>query len=84
MDSTESHGKEAGNMISRIDREKCTGCGICAERCPVDVIRQDAETKAYIAYPEDCMTCFVCEIGCPENAIFVHPFKEVLPLAIEY
>lgn len=38
---------------------------------------------AYIPY-EDCMTCFQCELGCPYQAIDVHPFKEVLPLAIEY
>jgi NAD-dependent dihydropyrimidine dehydrogenase PreA subunit len=43
-----------------------------------------AETgKAFIAYPEDCMTCYVCEMNCPSGAISVHPFKEVLPLAIK-
>ena len=31
----------------------------------------DHNGKAYIAYPEDCMTCFNCEINCPENAIEV-------------
>jgi NAD-dependent dihydropyrimidine dehydrogenase PreA subunit len=41
-------------------------------------------SKAYIAYPEDCMTCFSCEIKCPYQAIDVHPFKEVLPPAIKY
>lgn len=41
-------------------------------------------SKAYIAYPEDCMTCFQCELGCPYEAIDVHPFKEELPLAVEY
>jgi len=71
-------------MITTIDETKCTGCSICADRCPLDVIRQGSEAKAYIAYPEDCMTCFVCELGCPEGAIFVHPFKEVLPPAIKY
>jgi len=37
------------------------------------------ENKAYIAYPDDCMTCFLCERMCPSGAIFVHPFKELLP-----
>lgn len=40
-------------------------------------------SKAYISH-DDCMTCFQCEILCPSGAIDVHPFKEVLPLAIEY
>ncbi len=33
-------------------------------------------SKAKIAYTDDCMTCFLCELNCPNNAIFVHPFKE--------
>ena len=37
---------------------------------------------AYIAYPEDCMTCYDCEVQCPSDAIKVHPFKEVLPLSL--
>lgn len=72
-------------MIESIDAEKCTGCGICADNCPLDVIRMIPDTqKAFIKYPEDCMTCFLCEINCPVSAINVHPFKEVLPVVIEY
>jgi len=33
---------------------------------------------------EDCITCYVCEMSCPAQAIYVHPFKEALPLVIEY
>jgi NADPH-dependent glutamate synthase beta subunit-like oxidoreductase len=35
-------------------------------------------SKAYIAHPDDCMTCFQCEVLCPVEAVDVHPFKEVL------
>ena len=66
-------------MIRSIDKEKCVGCGICVERCPLDTLRLGADKKAYIAYPEDCMTCFLCERNCQKGAIFVHPFKEILP-----
>ena len=41
-------------------------------------------SKAYIAYDDDCMTCFTCELRCPYDAISVHPFKERLPKTIEY
>ena len=37
------------------------------------------EKKAEIRYPEDCMTCYICELACPAEAIFVHPFKAVPP-----
>ncbi len=71
-------------MIARVDEEKCVGCGICVEVCPLDVLRLDISGKACITYPEDCMTCYECELGCAYAAIDVHPFKEVVPLAIEY
>ncbi len=28
-------------------------------------------SKAFIAYPEDCMVCFNCELQCPREAIDV-------------
>lgn len=69
-------------MITHIDKSKCIGCRKCADICPVDSIRM-VEGKANISYGEDCMTCYICELGCPTGAIFVHPFKasppEVLP-----
>ena len=33
-------------------------------------------SRSRIAYNDDCMTCFTCELRCPSGAIFVHPFKE--------
>ena len=66
-------------MIAKIDREACVGCGSCVEHCPLDTLRLDEDRKAYIAYPDDCMTRYVCERLCPAGAIFVHPFKEILP-----
>ena len=67
--------------IERIDYNLCTGCGICVNSCPMDVIRMDEDSeKAVIKYPDDCMLCLFCERDCTENAIYVSPEKKVLPI----
>jgi NAD-dependent dihydropyrimidine dehydrogenase PreA subunit len=60
--------------VKKLDQEKCTGCGICVACCPMDVLRLDKDTsKAYVAYPKDCVACWGCESFCPVNAIDVSP-----------
>lgn len=72
-------------MISKIDQAKCTGCGICAEICIMDVLWMNTSTnKAYIAYPEDCQLCYQCELECPAEAIEVDFTPVKRPLVIEY
>ncbi len=58
--------------IRRIEPQKCIGCNVCVDVCPMDVIRMDARTeKAYIQYLGDCQSCMLCEVECPEDAIQV-------------
>lgn len=55
-------------MAIKIDTEKCTGCGSCAEVCAVEAIV--VEEKAHID-EEICIECQACVIECPEGAILV-------------
>ena len=66
-------------MINNIDQELCIGCGKCVQTCPLDTIRMGKNLKAFIAYPDDCMTCFLCERACPSGAINISPLREILP-----
>jgi Pyruvate/2-oxoacid:ferredoxin oxidoreductase delta subunit len=73
-------------MIEYIEITKCTGCGICDDVCPADVIHMEPapvqpltegliETRLLpvIKFREHCITCFSCEIFCPEQIVDVHP-----------
>ena len=54
-----------------IDFDKCTGCGNCAEDCPMEVYDEPVDGKTVVARPEDCTQCMTCVNGCPEEAITV-------------
>ena len=66
-------------MIEWIRQEACIGCGQCVDRCPLDTLRLNEAGKAVAAYPEDCMTCYICERICPVGAISVDPDRGWFP-----
>ncbi len=55
-------------MALIIDTELCNSCGVCIERCPMDIIRLDENGVPYMKYDE-CWYCGVCEEDCPEKAL---------------
>ena len=67
--------------IRSIDYNKCIGCGICVESCPMDVLRLDSQKqKALIAYPDDCQVCHLCQHFCPQDAIEITTGHVMSPL----
>lgn len=54
--------------IIAIDPEKCTGCTICARKCPVSAIKGDKKQPHSID-PAICTKCGVCNTVCKFNAI---------------
>ena len=60
-------------MIEIVDEARCTGCNICVRACPTDVFEAVAGGVPRIARQDDCQTCFMCELYCPEDALFVAP-----------
>jgi len=60
-------------MIELIVADRCTGCGKCIEVCPNDVFAGFEGDQPTIARRGDCHTCFLCELYCPVDAIYVSP-----------
>lgn len=51
-----------------IDKEKCTGCGLCADICPLQVFRHKAKSTE-VRRPYECWHCNACVLDCPVKAI---------------
>lgn len=70
-------------MIELIDPQRCTGCNICVLACPTNVFAPVPGQAPLIARQNDCQTCFMCEVYCPEDALFVAPYADRLATPVE-
>ena len=48
-----------------VDQEKCTGCGICSEKCPTGRMK----IPNFPNPPGDCIGCYGCVNVCPVDAV---------------
>ncbi|MBN2621338.1 4Fe-4S binding protein [candidate division WOR-3 bacterium] len=66
-------------------QDRCKGCGFCVEYCPRDVLvmSEHFNKKGYhppeVSKPEACVECHLCEMLCPEFAIYVIKQEEENP-----
>jgi len=60
----------------KIIEDRCKGCGFCVEYCPKDVLvmSQGFNRKGYhppeVVKHGECVNCTLCEMICPDFAIF--------------
>jgi ferredoxin len=66
------------SYIAEIDEKSCTGCGLCAKKCQVDLITLHEEGgKKYAHVIEDlCLGCGVCFDACRHGALKIRGRKE--------
>ena len=66
-------------MIGRkklvIEEAWCKGCGICAAFCPKNVLEIRRE-KVAVKVVEACVFCGLCELRCPDYAIYLVNMEE--------
>lgn len=54
-------------FLRETDQTKCTGCGLCADICPVQAIK--VEDDFPVVDKEWCIGCGVCAVPCPTSAV---------------
>jgi len=57
-------------LTYKIDTDKCTGCTLCARKCPEDAILGERK-KAHYIIDEKCIRCDQCRSNCKFDAIVV-------------
>jgi NAD-dependent dihydropyrimidine dehydrogenase PreA subunit len=68
-------------VIEVLSASRCVGCSICVKICPADVFDDGPGDVPVIARQDDCQTCFLCELYCPVDALFVDPSAEAVPVS---
>jgi heterodisulfide reductase subunit A len=82
----------------RVDTKKCTGCGSCAQKCPIETTNEyDENTKMrkaiYVRYPQavplvyaidadKCIGCGICAEECKAKAVEYDQKEKVLEVKV--
>jgi len=64
-------------FLRETDQERCTGCGLCVDICPVRVIKMEGDFPA--VDKEWCIGCGVCAVPCPASAVKLVRKSEAIP-----
>lgn len=64
-------------MIELLSKDRCINCNLCVSVCPTNVFEKtELGDVPVIARQSDCQSCFMCELYCPVDALYVAPFAE--------
>jgi len=67
LHSTQTEEHEVFVSVPKINDERCTYCGACAEFCAYNALA--VVNKQVLVFPELCHACTGCELVCPVDAV---------------
>lgn len=70
-------------MIELVSENRCIHCNACVNACPENVFDAVPWNAPLIARPDDCQTCFLCELYCPTHALYVSPLADQHETVVE-
>lgn len=71
------HGIEKPKALAVIDEQRCIGCTLCIQACPVDAI-VGAAKQMHTVIASQCTGCELCVPPCPVDCITMEPIAETV------
>jgi heterodisulfide reductase subunit A len=72
---------EVGGLVSFVNKNKCSGCGVCQLICPFQAIEIDDKEKVAVINEALCKGCGACVSSCVCGAINIKGFSDTQILA---